>query len=65
MFPIFVVLGHDIEEEWLDVVVESLTAEKEFCEQTKILTIYWILAAIDFEERKVAVTIDFVAGRVL
>ena len=62
MFAVLVVFGHDVEEEWLDVIVKSLAAEKEFGEETEILTIYWILAAIDFEERKVAVSIDFVTG---
>ena len=61
MFAIFVVFSHDVEEKWLDVVVKSLTAEKEFGKKTKILTIHRVLAAVDLEERKVAVSIDFVA----
>jgi len=60
VFAVLVVLSHDVEEKWLDVVIQSLTAEKELCEKTEILAIYWVLAAVDFKKREVAVSIDFV-----
>ena len=62
MFAVLVVFSHDVEQKRLDVVVKSLTPEKEFREKTQILTIHRILAAIDLEEGKVAVSIDFVPG---
>ena len=50
VLAIFVVLGHDIEKKWLDVVVECLTSQEQLRQQAQVLTINGILAAIDLEE---------------
>jgi len=65
MAAVLVVFCHNVEKEGLDVVVEGFGSEKEFREKAKVLTVDWVLAAVDFEEREAAVTIDFVAWRVL
>lgn len=40
--------GHDVEEEWLDVVVQRFMVEEEFSQQTEILTILLVPLAIHF-----------------
>lgn len=65
MATVLVVFCHDVEEEGFDVVVEGFGSEKEFREKAEVLAVDWVLAAVDFEEREAAVTIDFVAWRVL
>jgi hypothetical protein len=61
----FIVLGHNIEEERLHIIVESFGTEEEFREKAQVLAVDWILAAIDFKEGIFAVAIDFIAGRML
>jgi hypothetical protein len=61
----FVVLGHDIEEEGLDIVIQRLRSKEQLGHQAEVLAIDRVLAAVDLEEGVLAVTIDLVAGRVL
>jgi hypothetical protein len=56
-----VVFGHDVEEKRLDVIVERFGAEEELGEETKILAVHGVLAAVDFEDGYGAFSVDFVA----
>ena len=58
-----VALGHDVEEERLDVVVEGLVIQKQFSQKAKILAVNLVLLAVYFEYRDIGVPIDLIAGR--
>lgn len=60
-----VVLRHDIEEEWLHVVVKGLGAKEEFGEETQILAVDGILATVDLEDGYRTISIDFISRRML
>jgi hypothetical protein len=60
-----IVLGHDVEKEWFDIVIERFGAEEKFCEQAEILAVDRILTAIDLEKGVFAITVDFIAWRML
>jgi hypothetical protein len=54
--------GHAVEEERVDIVVESLVIEEEFGEEAEVTTPGSLPPAVDFEEGYVVVTVDFVPG---
>lgn len=56
--------GHAVEEERVDVVVESFVVEEEFREEAEVAAPSALPAAVDLKERDVVVAVDFVAGRV-
>lgn len=53
--------GHAVEEERIDVVVQSLVIQEEFGEEAEVTTPGPLASAIDFEEGDVVVAVDFVA----
>lgn len=65
MIAVFVMLGHDVKEERLDVVVEGLGSQEKFREQTQVLAVDWVLPSIHLEEGEVSIPVDFIARRVL
>ena len=56
--------GHAVEEERVDVVVESLVVEEEFRQQAEVAAPDALATAVDFEKGDPVVAVDFVAGRV-
>lgn len=56
-------LAHDVEEEWIDVVVKSLVIEEAFGEEAEIAAPGLLLSTVDLEEGDVVVAIDLIAGR--
>ena len=52
--------SHDIEEEGLDIEVEGLVVQKQFCQKTEVLTELLILIAVHFEERDVPLSVDLI-----
>ena len=64
MAAVVVVFRHNIEQKGFYVVVERLGTQEQFGEQTQVLTIHRVLSAINFEERVLAIPVDFIARRV-
>lgn len=64
MEPSIIEFCHNIEQERVSVVVQSLVIEKEFRQQTKILSVALVLAAVDLEEGNRVLAVDLVAGRI-
>lgn len=60
-----IIIGHDVEEEGLHVVVERLGPQEKLGKKAEILTINRVFPAVDFEERMFSVTIDLITRRVL
>jgi hypothetical protein len=56
-------LSHHIEEEWICIVVQSLVVQKEFCQQTKILSVRLVFAAVYLKKRDGALSVDLIARR--
>lgn len=50
MTSTIVALGHDVKQEWLDVVVERLVVEEHLGQQAEILTVDLVLASIHLED---------------
>jgi hypothetical protein len=65
MTAIAIVLGHDVEEERLHVVVEGFGSQKELRKEAEVLTIDGVLSTVNLEEGVLAVAVDFIARRVL
>ena len=59
-----VVLGQDVEEERLHVVVERLVIEEEFDEETEVLTVDLVGVAVHLEHRHAVPSVDLHPGRV-
>ena len=47
---IVIVLGHDVEQKRLHVVVQSFRTQKELRKKTKVLAVNRVLTAVDFKE---------------
>jgi hypothetical protein len=60
-----VVLGHNVEQEWLHIIVEGFGTQEKLGQEAKILTINWVLSAVDLEERVFAVAVYLVPRRML
>ncbi|RNA44147.1 hypothetical protein BpHYR1_043597 [Brachionus plicatilis] len=62
---VLVVLGKDVEQKWLDVVVKRFVVEKQLGQETQILSVDFVRVAVHFEHAELAVAgaINFVAGR--
>lgn len=61
MAAVGVARGHAVEEKGVDVVVERFVVEEEFAEQAEIAAPSTLSASVDLKERKVVVTVDFIA----
>ena len=59
-----IVLGQDIEEEWLHVVVERLVIEEEFDEETEVLTVDLVGVAVHLEHGHPVLAVYLDPGRV-
>ena len=59
-----VALGHNVEEERLNVVIQGLVVQEQLGQQAQVLAVDFLLLAVDLEDRERVVAIDFVAGRV-
>lgn len=60
-----VIFGHDIEEKWLNIVIQRLGSQEQFGKKTKILAVYRILPSIDLEDGNGFVAVYFIAWRML
>ena len=58
------VSSHDVEQEGVGVVIERLVIEKELGEETQVLRVGLVLAAVDLEEGDLLLPVDLVARRV-
>ena len=58
------VSSHDVEQEGVGVVIERLVIEKELGEETQVLRVGLVLAAVDLEEGDLVLPVDLVARRV-
>jgi len=58
-------LTHDIEEEGVRVVVKRFMVEKQLGQKAKILSVLFVLSAVDFEEGNSVLLVDFVPRRML
>lgn len=50
VIAILIALCHDIEQEWLHIVVQGLGAKEQLRKKTEVLTVDGVLATINFEE---------------
>lgn len=57
-------LRHDIEQEWIGVVIQRFVIEEELGQEAEILSVAFVLPSVDFKERDCVLTIDFIARRV-
>ncbi len=57
-----IILGHDIKQEWVDVVVKRFGAEEDFGEEAEVLAVDWIFATINFEDGNRLVAIYLISG---
>ena len=55
-----VALRHHVEEKGLDVEIESFVVEKEFGQQTQILTVHFVLLSVHFKHGNVIFSINLV-----
>lgn len=55
-------LGHNVEQERIRVVVQSLVVEKQFRKEAQILSVGLVLATINFKEGDCLLAVDFIAG---
>jgi len=53
----------NIEDEWLDIVIERLVVKKQLRQQTQVLTVNLRHVSVDFKYGPVVLAIDFVARR--
>lgn len=60
---LFVPLGHHIEEEGIDIVVQRLMVKEKLGEQAQVLAEIASALPVDFEDTDVAAPVDFVARR--
>lgn len=58
-----VVLGHHVEQERVCVVVERLVVQKQFRQETQVLGVALVFAAINLEKRDGRLAVDLVARR--
>ena len=58
-----VALRHHVEEKGLDVEIESFVVEKEFGQQTQILTVHFVLLSVHFKHGNVIFSINLIARR--
>ncbi len=65
MTPVFVVLGENVEEERLDVVVQRLVVEEELGEQTQVLTVDLVRVAVHLEHGQVLAPVNLIRRRVV
>ena len=63
MAPVGVAFRHDVEQKRFDVKVKSFVIEEEFCQQTQILTVHFVLLPVHFKDGNVIFAINFIAGR--
>jgi hypothetical protein len=63
MAPAIVHLGQHVEEERLDVVVQRLVVEEQLRQQTEVLAVDLVLAAVHLEDGDGSVAVDLVARR--
>ena len=52
-------LGHDVEVEGIDVVVQSLVIEEELGQEAKILAVHTVVLAINLEDAEGTLAVDF------
>ena len=45
-------LGHDVEEEWVGVVVERLVVQEELRQQAQVLRVRLVLPTVDLERER-------------
>lgn len=62
MRPFLIHLTQDVEEEGIYVIVQRLVIQKELGEETKVLTVDFLIFAVNLVHRKVIFTIDLSAG---
>ena len=60
MASVGVTLRHHVEEKRFDVEIQSFVIEKQFGQQTQILTVHFVLFPIDFEDGNVIFSINLV-----
>ena len=53
--------SHNVEQEWVGVVIERLVIEEELGEEAEVLRVRLVLATVDLEEGYLVLPIDFVA----
>ena len=58
MTALIVVLSEDVEEERLDVVVESLVVQEELDEQTEVLAVDLVRVAVHLEDAEVVLPVE-------
>lgn len=46
MASFMVCIGHDVEQEWFDVVVQRLVVEEELGQQAELLAVLLVLATV-------------------
>ena len=64
MTTLTVILGEDIEQERLHVIVERLVVEKQLDEQAEVLTVDLVCVAVHLEHRHAVLPVDLHPGRV-
>lgn len=57
-----IIFGQNVEQKWFHVVVQGFMIQKQFCQQTQILTIQFVHIAIHFKYGNLFAPVDFGAG---
>ena len=63
MATVLVAYGHNVKEEGLHIVVQSLVVQEELGNETQILAIDLLLLAIHFKHADFTVSVDLIPGR--
>lgn len=63
MRAVFIDLAENVEEKRLDVEVERLVVEEQLGEETEILTVDFVLPAVDFPDAESALAVDLFSKR--
>ena len=64
MAALAVVLGENVKQEWLNVVVEGLVIEKELCKEAQILAVDLTSHTINFKDGEITISVNLVGWRV-
>ena len=59
---VIVIDREDVEEEWFDVVVQSLVIEEELRQETQVLAVDFVTLTVDLEHGQVTPAVDLVTG---
>lgn len=63
MCTVLIHLAQDIKKKWFYIEVKRLVIQKQFCQQTQILTVNFVFPAIHFPDTQCSFAVDFFPNR--